>query len=419
MPVENRNYKGIPPRRPAESDVEVQAEDALSDLVLEDLLLLPLGTEVAVSAHSGMSSEEDHDVDAFSNLTLEQLMSLSVSSNNQEEVENPEDNESDPEKSTEESPGEEPDIPHGSGHGSYLELQADPPEWRLHEGATSRMAVGHGSFDQGVDTPTGFGGWHYDSSQTPLTAHSTPTTPSDQDAAGLPGDQFLTGGDIDDLLYGGAGNDTLDGRDGNDELYGGSGNDVLVGGDNDDQLEGGTGADMLHGGDHGDILSGGGGADELYGGDGGDWLHGEGGSDRLDGGSGSDFLLGGTDDDVLLWDAGDFLVDGGDGEDELLVIANDLDLSSFGGTLTSIETIDLASDSGANTLTLTAADVLDMTDNGLLTVLGDGRDAVVTEADWTLSQVDDNGFRLYVHNVGSDVVSLLLSPDIQYPQGGG
>ncbi len=60
-----------------------------------------------------------------------------------------------------------------------------------------------------------------------------------------------------------------------------------------------------------------------------------------------------------------------------------------------------------------------MTDNGLLTVHGDGQDAVVTDADWTLSQVDDNGFRLYVHNVGSDVVSLLLSPDIQYPQDGG
>lgn len=265
-------------------------------------------------------------------------------------------------------------------------------------------------------------------------------SPGDQDASGTPGDQVLNGarGNSDDQLYGGSGDDTLSGLNGDDGLRGGSGNDLLIGGNHDDTLFGGSDDDVLHGGNHADslyggtgddqlygenhidVLYGGGGGDQLYGGQHDDALYGEGGSDWLDGGSGSDSLLGGADDDVLVWDAADLLIDGGDGDDELLVLAGDLDLTAFAGTLASLESIDLLSDSGANSLSLTVADVLDMTDNGLLTVLGDAQDSVVSDSGWTLSQTDDKGYQLYIQMVGPDTVGLLLSPDVQFdPQDGG
>jgi hypothetical protein len=279
-----------------------------------------------------------------------------------------------------------------------------------------------------------------DGSQTVQQSFTIQVSPSDLDAAGLAGDQVLNGanGNVDEQLYGGAGNDTLDGRNGNDELHGGSGGDLLIGGNHDDTLFGGSDDDVLHGGnhadrlyggtgddeiygeDHADVLFGGGGLDRLFGGQDSDTLTGDGGSDYLDGGSGGDTLMGGADDDVLVWDAADLLIDGGDGNDELLVLAGDLDLTSFGGTLASLESVDLLTDSGANTLSLSAADVLDMTENGLLTVLGDARDTVKAGADWTLSQADQYGHQLYVQAVGPDIVGLLLGPGVQLdPQDGG
>ncbi len=279
-----------------------------------------------------------------------------------------------------------------------------------------------------------------DGSLTVQRSFTIQVSPSDLDAAGLAGDQVLNGanGNIDEQLYGGSGNDTLDGSNGNDELHGGSGGDLLIGGNHDDSLfggsdddvlqggnhadllYGGTGDDVLYGEDHADVLFGGGGQDRLYGGQDNDTLAGDGGSDHLDGGGGSDTLMGGADDDVLVWDATDLLIDGGDGFDQLLILAGDLDLTSFGGTLASLEAVDLLTDSGANTLSVSAADVLDMTENGLLTVLGDAQDTVKAGADWTLSQADQYGYQLYVQTVGPDIVGLLLGPDVQLdPQEGG
>lgn len=309
------------------------------------------------------------------------------------------------------------------------------------DGASGDVTIAGGSFDFTVQSGFTILVEATDGAQTLQQSFAIQVSPYDLDGAGLPGDQLLTGatGMSDDVLYGGAGDDTLSGLNGADVLHGGSGDDLLIGGNHDDvlyggsgddilmggnhadRLHGGTGDDVLHGDNHDDLLFGGGGSDRLYGGDGSDWLYGEGGNDWLDGGSGCDFLMGGADDDVLVWDAADALIDGGDGDDQLLVLAGDVDLTGFGGTLASIETIDLLSDAGANTLSLTVADVLDMTDNGLLAVLGDDRDRVIAEPGWTLCQVDDDGYRLYLHSVGpDDVAGLLLGPGVQFdPQDGG
>lgn len=105
--------------------------------------------------------------------------------------------------------------------------------------------------------------------------------------------------DGDDWLFGGEGNDVLFGLGGNDHLYGGSGDDVLFSGSGNDHLYGGSGNDILFGGS---------------------------GDDYLDGGEGRDILFGGSGNDIIKYDSSDFLVDGGDGIDFLITDNKDLTL---------------------------------------------------------------------------------------------
>lgn len=138
------------------------------------------------------------------------------------------------------------------------------------------------------------------------------------------GHDTLHGNDGNDDLYGGNGNDTVFGDSGNDRLHGdaggdyldgGSGNDVIFGGDGNDQLIGGSGKDYLSGDAGNDTLYGGTDADYLLGGVGNDILHGEAGNDHLDGGEGDDIILGHAGDDNIITGAGDDYVEGGSGND--------------------------------------------------------------------------------------------------------
>jgi Ca2+-binding RTX toxin-like protein len=70
-----------------------------------------------------------------------------------------------------------------------------------------------------------------------------------------------TGNGVDNILFGGAGNDRLDGGAGNDRLDGGAGDDNLIGGLGNDSLVGGAGNDRLEGGAGNDIMNGGAGND--------------------------------------------------------------------------------------------------------------------------------------------------------------
>ncbi|WBV42797.1 M10 family metallopeptidase C-terminal domain-containing protein [Pseudoroseomonas cervicalis] len=67
-------------------------------------------------------------------------------------------------------------------------------------------------------------------------------------------DQMLSGGAGNDTLAGGAGHDTLLGLGGNDTLIGGAGNDTLDGGAGEDWLRGGLGSDTLRGGTGNDVF---------------------------------------------------------------------------------------------------------------------------------------------------------------------
>ncbi|MFN4058145.1 MAG: LamG-like jellyroll fold domain-containing protein [Roseinatronobacter sp.] len=140
------------------------------------------------------------------------------------------------------------------------------------------------------------------------------------------GDDLIYGGGSGDLIYGDDGNDTLYGGEGRDTLYGGAGDDLIsgdtgadlgYGGTGNDTLLGATGNDTLHGEDGDDQLSGGSGADQLFGGDGDDVLDGGSGRDLLEGGRGNDTLTGGSENDTLRGGGGDDFVFGGSGSDRL------------------------------------------------------------------------------------------------------
>ena len=174
------------------------------------------------------------------------------------------------------------------------------------------------------------------------------------------GSTALTGDEMNDVIFGLAGDDELNGGGGDDRLVGGDGADMLDGGEGSDwaeyyrsdigvrvnladgtasggQAEGDTfasienvrgsmGADaitgdgmnnMLDGHDGDDTLDGGDGDDRVGGGDGNDMLMGGMGADVLHGGTGMDTLQGGDGKDWLSGGAGADVIDGGAGMDDV------------------------------------------------------------------------------------------------------
>jgi hypothetical protein len=201
------------------------------------------------------------------------------------------------------------------------------------------------------------------------------------------GDDDGDGDDDDD----GDGDGDGDGDDDDDD-----GDDDDGDGDDDDE-------------DAGFLLMGTNGNDSLLGGDGDDALHGRGGDDVLDGGGGVDKMWGGNGDDLLRWDASDFLISGGNGTDTLQVLSDEIELE---GKISGIERIDLASDTQANLLELTAQDVLDIADDDILTVLGDAADSVDAGAGWTDGGLDGEGYHVYTQAIGGQLATLRIDDDI-------
>jgi len=95
-------------------------------------------------------------------------------------------------------------------------------------------------------------------------------------------------------------NDILHGQAGDDRLQGGPANDTLFGGNDDDLLFGETGFDNLQGEDGYDFLDGGVGNDTLNGGNQDDILMGREGNDTLIGGNGWDIGRGGVGSDLII-----------------------------------------------------------------------------------------------------------------------
>jgi Ca2+-binding RTX toxin-like protein len=186
------------------------------------------------------------------------------------------------------------------------------------------------------------------------------------------GDDSISGGDGLDRLFGGGGNDTiiddigasseLNGGAGNDTIYGGAGNDYITGGDGNDTISGGTdGQDSLFGGagnDYivaadadnngiGSVLDGGAGSNQLYSlvGSGKDYAVGGEGADTIVTGGGSDIIFGNDGNDTILAGTGTDYIYGGAGNDLIYtddLITNSQDfvyVSGLSGFGTGIDTV--------------------------------------------------------------------------------
>ena len=182
------------------------------------------------------------------------------------------------------------------------------------------------------------------------------------------GNDTLSGGSGNDLLFGQNGNDIINGKAGNDMLFGGAGNDVMDGGTGDDQVFGQSGNDRMiwNPGGGNDLMEGGDGSDtaEVNGGNGTETftitangtrvrfdrttpapffldigttenlvVNANGGDDvitagnglanliqlTLDGGDGNDTITGGDGNDTLIGGNGNDVITGGRGNDVALL----------------------------------------------------------------------------------------------------
>ena len=90
-------------------------------------------------------------------------------------------------------------------------------------------------------------------------------------------------------------------------LTGTNANEYILGGDGDNVITGGNGNDIIYGGNGNDTLSASSGSDMFYGGAGNDLITGSSGLDRISGGSGNDTMSAGVDTfvDVFVWSLGD------------------------------------------------------------------------------------------------------------------
>jgi VCBS repeat-containing protein len=274
--------------------------------------------------------------------------------------------------------------------------------------ATATVTVYVGEADEGANRPDAYSG-----------------TSVDDVFFGYKGNDKISGGDGDDVLYGGDGNDALSGGAGNDILVGGAGMNLLVGGDGTDTAYYGSStaavnADLAAGtatGDaQSDVLES---IENLVGSSYDDTLTGDADDNLLDGGAGSDSLYGGLGNDSLVWDADDSTIDGGDGLDTLVASGGiDIDLTAFSGSISGIERVDLAEDTGANTLSVRAEDILQISDSNTLTVLGDSSDTVATDSGWTDAGTDVSGNQVYTQIVDAETVTLIVDPNITVLDGG-
>lgn len=139
--------------------------------------------------------------------------------------------------------------------GDYTVVYVDPTTWTVERSGGD------------LDTLLNFETFVFDGeifSQSRLFAYRGPGVGFVEE--GTSGDDVMTGGALNDTFWAKGGDDTLAGLAGDDRLYGETGDDILDGGDDNDTLDGSTGNDTLTGGDGDDTLVSGTGTDIVDGG---------------------------------------------------------------------------------------------------------------------------------------------------------
>ena len=107
------------------------------------------------------------------------------------------------------------------------------------------------------------------------------------------------------------------------------------------------------------------------------------------------------------------MVDGGGNFDTLQADGTDIDVAAFAGSLSDVEQIDLATDGGANALTLTYQDVLDITGNAdWLVIVGDAGDSLDAGTGWSDAGADSQGNAIYTQGFGGNLATVVVDPDV-------
>jgi Ca2+-binding RTX toxin-like protein len=118
-------------------------------------------------------------------------------------------------------------------------------------------------------------------------------------------------------LIGLGGNDSIDGRAGDDFIDGGQGDDTLLGGVGNDTVLGGAGNDIVDGGSGDNSLEGNEGNDIITAGAGNDTILGGAGNDIINAGNGDNSVDGGSEDDIITTGTGNDTILGGTGNDTI------------------------------------------------------------------------------------------------------
>jgi Ca2+-binding RTX toxin-like protein len=134
----------------------------------------------------------------------------------------------------------------------------------------------------------------------------------------------VEGGDGNDTITTGAGDDRIDGGAGNDVISSGAGRDDIFGNSGNDTITGGDGVNIIHGGDGDDQVTAGRGTNFVEGGAGNDSIRGGGVSDILSGGTGNDRITVGDGASRVYAGAGDDVID--NAGDNTVVYAETADL---------------------------------------------------------------------------------------------
>lgn len=153
------------------------------------------------------------------------------------------------------------------------------------------------------------------------------------------------------------------------------------------------------------------GNDTLSGTDCGEKLVGGGGDDLIDGGGGSDFLNGGGGDDTLIYDEADYKILGGGGIDTLWFLSGGQQLQLSSKAVSGIEILRL--DGGNNHVWLSAADIIRVSDNGRMVVIGGAEDKLwFTDTGWQFDGLTADGESQLLSNGGIQLtVSRLVQVD--------
>ena len=239
------------------------------------------------------------------------------------------------------------------------------------------------------------------------------TVVSTRNLASVDISSVVSGGDGNDTIGTGIGDDTIDGGNGADLIAAFAGDDSVLGGDGHDSIDGGDGADTILGGIGNDRIQGGSGNDSLIGGEGDDTLDGGSGADTLLADSGTDSLAGGADGDLYIAGATGLALrisDSG-GNDTLSyagAAAGDIASASL-GSVSGIEAINLGG--VGHRLTLDLARVLALsTTTDELRVIGSGSDSLVlSDAGWVRG-TPSGGFVTLTNGTAAVIASESLVP---------